>query len=125
MLVPLLVVVLAAADTACTESGRDYADGAHVLQVVRNRAALRWRGARSLLEALNDRHQHAHGCRWPLAWGHFELAARFVADALPVEPWARRALYYCGDADAPGTCERYGRVEVVGVVRHRFYGRSR
>lgn len=122
-LVSLWALVLSAADTACAESGRDYRDGAAVLQVVRNRA--RSRGRRydgTLATALWSPQQHAHGCRWPLTAEHVRLGAQFVADRLPVEPWARRAIYYCSPRDAPGSCARRAG-PWLGRHAHDFYGR--
>ena len=121
----LLGLTLGAADTACTESGRDYRDGAAVLQVIHNRARSGWaRYDGSLAGALWSPAQHAHGCGWPLTLGHLRLGIQFVLDDLPVEPWARRALWYCSDRDRPGTCEARG-AEIVGEIAHRFYAPTR
>ena len=123
---PLLLVV-AAADTACAESGWDRADGAVVLQVVRNHASLSrhgWKRYDGTLEnALFSPAQHAHGCRAPITASHMDLGVRFVTDTLPVEPWARRAISYC-NTEPEGTCERrcVGGCPFVGQVRHRYYG---
>lgn len=118
-------LVLGAADTACAESGRDYTDGAVVLQVVRNRASLHRLGwARydgTLWGALWSPAQHAHGCRWPLTWRHVELGMRFVSDSLDVPEWARTARYYCGRWDRPGDCQRRGGRRFVGRLAHEFW----
>jgi hypothetical protein len=122
-----LLLVLGAADTACAESGRDYRDGAVVLQVVRNRAALHGLGwARydgSLWGALWSPAQHAHGCRWPLTLGHITLGVAFVLDMLPAPDWSRRALWYCGRYDHPGSCVARGGRRIVGQVLHTYWGR--
>ena len=118
-----LAVAYIAADVACAESGHDYRDGAHVLAVVRARARSDWaRYDGTLLDALTEPHQHAHGCRAPITWRHGLLGVQFIADTLPVEPWARDALWYCGDYDAPETCEARGAV-LLGTVRHSFWRR--
>ena len=120
-----LAVAYLAADVACSESGHDYRDGAHVLAVVRARARSDWaRYDGTLLDALTEPHQHAHGCRAPITWRHGLLGVQFITDTLPVEPWARDALWYCGDYDAPETCEARGAV-LLGTVRHSFWGRSK
>ena len=119
-----LLLMLGAADTACAESGRDYRDGAAVLQVVRNRAASGWsRYDGSLWGALWSREQHAHGCRWPLTFGHLVLGWAFVTDSLPAPKWATRALWYCGRYDRPGACSRRGGRRVLGRVAHTYWGR--
>lgn len=120
-----LALVFGAADTACAESGRDYRDGAAVLQVVRTRAKLNRKGwARydgTLSTALWSPGQHAHGCRWPLTWRHVELGLRFVTDSLDVPEWARTAVYYCGRWDRPGACRARGGRRVVGRLAHEFW----
>ena len=121
-LVYWLAVAYLAADVACSESSRDYRDGAHVLAVVRARARSSWaRYDGTLLDALTSPHQHAHGCRAPITWRHGLLAVHFVLDTLPTEPWARDAMFYCGDYDAPETCAARGSV-LLGTVRHSFWG---
>jgi len=118
-----LAVAYLAADVACSESSRDYRDGAHVLAVVRARARSSWaRYDGTLLDALTEPHQHAHDCRWPMTWRHGLLGVQLVTDTLPVEPWARDALWYCGDYDPAETCAARGAV-LLGTVRHSFWGR--
>ena len=122
-LVYWLAVVYLAADVACSESSRDYRDGAHVLAVVRARARSSWaRYDGTLLDALTEPHQHAHDCRWPITWRHGLLGVQLVTDTLPVEPWARDAQWYCGDYDPSETCAARGAV-LLGTVRHSFWGR--
>ncbi|TEX51679.1 MAG: hypothetical protein B7C55_04315 [Actinomycetales bacterium mxb001] len=119
-----LVLVLGAADTACAESGRDYQDGAAVLQVVRNRATSGWaRYDGSLWGALWSPSQHAHGCRWPLTLGHITLGVAFLLDILPAPEWSHRALWYCGTYDHPGSCSARGGRRIVGQVLHTYWGR--
>jgi hypothetical protein len=121
------VLTLAAADTACSESGWSTEDGAVVLQVVRNRARLaakdwkRYDG--TLLNALFSPAQHAHGCRAPITLAHIKLGVQFVTDTLPVEPWARHAIWYC-NLEPEGTCENRckGGCPYLSKVRHRYYG---
>jgi hypothetical protein len=117
-----LALILGAADTACTESGRNYADARAVLAVVRTRAR---RQRRSLWAALWAPHQHAHGCRWPLTWRHLRLGVEFVAGTLRAPAWTERAWFYRGHADPPDVLARWGipGARPVGVVVHRFYGR--
>lgn len=119
------MLILGAADTACAESGRDYADGAVVLQVVRNRSGLASKGWRrydgTLWGALWSPAQHAHGCRWPITVEHVRLGWQFVTDSLPVPEWAKRARYYCGRWDRPGACKARGGRRVVGRIEHEFW----
>lgn len=125
--VETILLIRGAADTACAESGRDYKDGAHVLQVVRNHAALFYKGWKrydgTLKNALYSPAQHAHGCRYPTTLGHYILGIQFVADALPVEPWAKSAISYC-NIEPEGTCENRckGGCPYLGKVVHRYYG---
>lgn len=120
-----LLLMVGAADTACAESGRDYRDGAAVLQVVRKRASLDRRGWRrydgTLWTALWSPGQHAHGCRWPLTIEHLVLGWQFVTDTLPVPEWAHRAVYYCGRWDRPGACRARGGKRIVGRLAHEFW----
>lgn len=122
-----VLLVLAAADTACAESGSDYRDGRVVLQVVRNRAKSSWaRYDGTLWNALFSRHQHAHGCRAPLTKKHLAIGREFVSGNLAVPAWAKKALWYC-NLEAPGTCEDrcLGKGEEcikLGKFAHRFYG---
>jgi hypothetical protein len=123
-IVQSLLLILGAADTACAESGRDYRDGAAVLQVVRNRARSGWgRYDGSLWGALWSRGQHAHGCRWPLTVRHLALGWQFVAGSLDAPEWARDALWYCGGYDRPGACAARGGRRVLGRVVHTYWGR--
>lgn len=118
------VLILAAADTACAESGRDYKDGRVVLQVVSNRAKTGWsRYDGTLWGALFSRSQHAHKCRWPITKEHLVIGYEFVTDSLKVPDWARKALWYC-NLEKPGTCENRcsGGCDVLGKFAHRFYG---
>lgn len=120
-----LLLMLGAADTACAESSLDYADGAVVLQVVRNRSRLNERGWRrydgTLWTALWSPYQHAHGCRWPITMQHLRLGVQFVTDTLEVPDWARKAVYYCGKWDRHGACQaRGGRVK-LGRISHDFW----
>lgn len=120
-----LWLALAAADTACAESGTNYKDGAIVLQVVRNRAVSGWdRYTGSLKDALFKKHQHAHGCRAPITAYHLKLGWQFVNDTLVTPEWARRALWYCGNYDKPLTCEKRCKhgCEPLGKEAHTFYG---
>lgn len=121
--------VIAAADTACAESGLDFRDGAHVLNVVLSRMKkpdwARYRG-KSKLEALFVKYQHAHGCKIGLRYNHLILGLQYVTDSLQVEPWARNALFYCGNYDRPGQCESYatGNTAMVylGRIAHSYWG---
>ncbi len=121
--------VFAAADTACAESGMDFKDGAHVLHVVISRMKktdwARYRG-KTKLEALYVKHQHAHGCKIGLRHNHLILGLQYVTDTLQVEPWARGALFYCGNYDRPGQCESYAtsklRPVFLGKLAHSFWG---
>jgi len=118
------VLVLAAADTACTESGRDYDDGRVVLQVVANRAKTGWgRYDGTLWNALFSKSQHAHKCRWPITAEHLAMGVEFVRGTLQVPDWSKKALWYC-NLEKPGTCERRcrGGCTVLGKFSHRFYG---
>lgn len=118
-------LVLGAADVACAESGSTSADGAVVLQVVRNRARQRWRRYDGTLwTALWSPRQHAHACRWPLTPEHLLLGLQFATDRLPTPDWARRALWYCSENDRPGDCARRcaGRCVPIGRVVHTFWG---
>lgn len=118
-----LVLVLGAADVACAESSGRHDDGAAVLQVVANRARsglARYDG--TLIDALFEPGQHAHGCRWPITVEHLRLGVDFVRGELDAPPWARKALWYCGRWDRPGLCESRGAVP-LGAVVHTFYGR--
>ncbi len=122
--------VYGAADTACTESGRNYQDGAVVLQVVLNRArGLGGGKKKSLLEALYAPYQHAHGCRWPLTAQHWLLGYQFVQKKIASVPeWATKALWYC-NSEPEGTCENRCKREdplgcpLLGREAHRFYGK--
>ena len=79
----------------------------------------------TLWTALWAKHQHAHGCRWPMTLRHLELGLEFVRDELPVEPWAKKALWYC-HLEPEGTCESYcapGTCLALGTVVHTYYGR--
>lgn len=122
--------IYGAADTACTESGRNYKDGAIVLQAVTSRAnGLLGDGKKSLTKALFARAQHAHGCKWPLTRQHWELGYQFVQRNLVVPEWAKKALWYC-NLEKPGTCESRCLNEdpvngclLLGREAHRFYGR--
>ena len=122
-----LLLVYAAADTACAESSYDHEDGAYVLQVVRNHAGLAKKGWKrydgTLRNALFSPSQHAHGCRAPITWKHLRLGIQFVSDTLPVEPWAYKAISYC-NSEPEGTCENRceGGCPYLGTVRHRYYG---
>lgn len=119
------LLILGAADTACAESGRDYADGAAVLQVVRTRAKLNERGWKrydgTLWTALWSPQQHAHGCRWPLTFEHLRLGVQFVTNTLETPEWAKKALYYCGKWDKPRACLRRGARHQVGTILHDFW----
>lgn len=124
----LLTLALGAADTACTESGRDYSDAATVLQVVRNRATSHlldyYDG--TLWRALWAPNQHAHGCKWPVTPRHLALGWAFaLGTPLPVQDWARQALWYC-HTEPEGTCESRceGGCPAVGQVVHTYYGRN-
>ncbi len=129
-LASVLLAVFGGADTACAESGRRYDDGAVVLQVVENRRRSGWaRYDGTRLDALYKRWQHAHGCtgqRGPLTLRHLRLGLTWaLGRPLPVSSWARRAVFYCGSYDRPGTCSGRGDVERVGTVLHRFYALRR
>lgn len=123
----VVLLTLAAADTACAESGWSTEDGAVVLQVVRNRARLaakdwkRYDG--KLSNALFSPAQHAHGCRAPITLDHIKLGVQFVTDTLPVESWARHAIWYC-NLEPEGTCESRckGGCPYLSKVQHRYYG---
>ena len=118
------LLIFAAADTACTESGRDYKDGRVVLQVVINRSKTGWgRYDGTLWNALFSRSQHAHWCKWPLTAEHLAMGMEFVQDSLRVPAWAKKALWYC-NIEKPGTCEDRcpGGCELRGRFAHRFYG---
>lgn len=123
-----LALAVSAADVACTESGRNYADGAVVLQVIENRTKSRLLNSYTGTKwnALWTPAQHAHGCKWPLTLRHLELGWAFAwNEPLPVPEWSRKALWYC-HIEPEGTCEsrcRGGCPSVGGVV-HTFYGRS-
>lgn len=123
------VLVLGAADVACAESSSHYQDGAAVLQVVINRARSGWgRYDGTLLDALFEPAQHAHGCRWPITDEHLELGVQFATRTLDVPSWARRALWYCGPWDKAGLCESRcssAPCEAVGGLAHTFYARPR
>ena len=123
----LLVLTLGGASTACAESGRDYTDGAAVLQVVTNRARSGWaRYDGTLLDALYEPAQHATSCRWPLTAEHLRLGLAFATRRLDAPAWARRALWYCGRWDRPGLCESRcasAPCEAVGGLAHTFYAR--
>lgn len=123
----LAALVLGGAHTACAESGRDYRDGAAVLQVVANRARSGWaRYDGTLLDALYSPAQHATRCRWPLTLEHLRLGVDFARGELDAPPWARRALWYCGRWDRPGLCESRcssAPCEAVGGLAHTFYAR--
>lgn len=122
MVVTMMVLVLAAADVACSESGRNYEDGACVLAVVTNRASSGWRRYDgTLMDALMEPAQHAHGCRWPITPQHVQLGVRFAAGTLEVPEFCRRALHYCGDYDPPETCH-LRRGHEVGKLVHTYYG---
>lgn len=124
-LVQSMLLLLGAADTACAESSYDTADGAVVLQVVRNRAGLARKGWRrydgSLKGALWSPGQHAHSCRWTLKPEHLVLGWQFITDTLPVPPWAKKALYYCGKWDTPGACRARGARRLLGRLTHEFW----
>lgn len=125
-LASILIAIFGAADTACAESGRHYDDGAAVLAVVEGRRTSGWaRYDGTRLDALYKRRQHAHGCtgvRGPLTIRHLRLGLLW-AIGRPVGPvWAKRAVWYCGRYDVPGTCARRGDVVRVGTIVHRFYG---
>lgn len=120
----LLSLWQSAADTACTESGTDYADGACVLQVVSNRADRKWRNDGSLWGALWARAQHAHGCPFPPRAEHYRIALDFIGGSLRVPAFCKRALWYCGRYDRPGLCADRGG-EFVGRASergHEFWG---
>lgn len=132
----LAVLVLGSADVACAESSSHYRDGAVVLQVVANRARSGWaRYDGTLMDALFEPGQHAHGCRWPITVEHLQLGVAFARGSIPAPSWARRALWYCGRWDRPGLCEsrcsapradgaRSGApCEAVGGLAHTFYAR--
>lgn len=125
MIAHLLALLLAAADTACAESSSNYQDGATVLQVIRNRADLVHKGWKrydgTLWNALWSPKQHAHGCRWPMTTEHLRLGWQFVTDTLPVEAWAKKALYYCGRWDKPKACEARGATTLLGKIDHEFW----
>ncbi len=129
-LASILLAVFGGADTACAESGRRYDDGAVVLQVVENRRRSGWaRYDGTRLDALYKRWQHAHGCtghRGPLTLRHLRLGFTWaLGRPMLVPAWAERAVFYCGNYDAPGVCSSRGEVERVGVVLHRFYALRR
>ena len=114
--------VVVAADVARCESGHNWGDGAVVLQTALNRAK-KWGG--SLIGQLTAPNQFAFGCpRYPRTWAvkHLHLGILAVADDLPVPPWARRSLFYCGPSDRPGDCQDR-RSDPVGEVIHTFYAR--
>ena len=121
-----LALAWGAASTACAESGRDYRDGAVVLQVVANRAErgprLGWRRYDGTLAgALWSPAQHAHRCAWPLTVQHLALGVAFASGTLDVPAWARSAWYYCGPHDAPGSCESRGARVIVGRIAHTYW----
>ena len=120
------LLVFLAADVACTESSRNYADAECVLQVVSNRARSGWgRYDGTLMDALMEKHQHAHGCRWPITEEHLVLGARFVAGTLDPEPFCREAMFYCSPMyDIPADCQEK-RGEEVGRIAHIYYSGGR
>ena len=126
-LASLFLAILGAADTACAESGRNYRDGAAVLAVVENRRTSRWaRYDGTRVDALFQRHQHAHGCtgvRGPLTLTHLRLGLRFALTGRVGPSWAARAVWYCGTYDGPGVCEArcLDGCVMVGRLAHRFY----
>lgn len=124
LLAKLLALSLAAADTACAESGQDYADGECVLAVVTNRAASKWARYDGTLEnALFSPAQHAHGCRAPVTLRHLELGLRFVARKLRSRAECVGATHYIGNYDGKLTCADRGAVP-VGKIAHTYCARS-
>lgn len=56
---------------------------------------------------------------------HLRLGWQFVRGTLDAPPWAKRALFYCGPADSPGSCERRGGEVVLGKIAHTYWTTKR